>query len=176
MSTSVSTSQSTQPSAWDTYRRRATAVREIVDQLDRTGADEPDWNDATAAVFADPDDLLVALHDLWTRRLEARVEFALDLDQGDVEESIAIAWTEVAASLPGVRRVLDRHQYDDCLRRHEVHEHRLIAVAAGLATVEDPMELSARAGARFVERIRTHVAVPRPRPTLRARLVQAVRA
>ena len=139
--------------AWDTYRRRATALRRVIADLDRSGSPTLPWNEELAAIFDDPDDLLVALHDVWTRRLEGRVDLALEIDEQDSVESVALAWREVADELPGVRRVLDRQADNPVLRHSERHEHRLLAVAAGYATISDPLSRSAGAGERLVARI-----------------------
>jgi hypothetical protein len=140
--------------AWDTYHRRATALRQVVTDLDRSGSSTPHWDDELAAVFADRDDLLVALHDLWTRRLAARVDLAMEIDEHGPQESVALAWREVADELPGVRRVLDAQADNPALRRSDRAEHRMLAISAGLATMGDPSSRSAAAGARLVARIR----------------------
>ena len=140
--------------AWDTYHRRATALRRVIADLDRSGSSTLPWNDELAAVFQDPDDLLLALHDVWTRRLAGRVDLALEIDDHESGESVALAWLEVADELSGVRRVLDRQADNPVLRHSWRQEHRLLAVAAGFATIGDPLSRSAAAGERLVERIR----------------------
>jgi hypothetical protein len=140
--------------AWDTYHHRATALRSVIADLDRSGSSTLPWDDELATAFDNPDDLLVALHDLWTRRLAGRVDLALEIDEHESAESVALAWREVADELPGVRRVLDRNEDDPVLRDSERHEHRLLAVAAGAATIGDPPSRSAAAGERLVARIR----------------------
>ena len=139
-------------SAWDTYHRRAAVLRDVVTQL-AAGAALP-VGPAELAVFEDRADLLRALHDVWTRRVETRVDLALELGHVVREEGVARAWREVAAELPGIRRVLDEHEDDPALRAHEQHEHRLLAVAAGHATLGDPIAHSAAAGARLVAAVR----------------------
>jgi hypothetical protein len=149
--------------AWENYHRRAAAVRTVVAELDASGASEPIWNAELADVFGDRDGLLVALHDLWTRRLEGRIDMATDMGLDLPSEDVARAWREVAGELAGVRRVLDRHQDDPVLSRHELHEHRLVALAAGLASLADPVEHAAAWGARLVKDLReVPVLVPRP--------------
>jgi hypothetical protein len=140
--------------AWENYHRRAAAVRTVVAELDETGASEPIWNAELAAIFGDRDGLLVALHDLWTRRLEARIDMAIEIGEDLPTRDVAKAWREVAEELAGVRRVLDRHQDDPSLRKHELHEHRLVALAAGLASLADPVEHAAAWGARLVKDLR----------------------
>lgn len=141
--------------AWETYHRRAAALRDVVTRVERDG--ELVWD---PDVFADEADVLVALHDLWTRRLETRIDLALELHDipGD---SVAEAWREVAAELAGVRRVLDAHAHDPALAAHELHEHRLVAVAVGLATLSDPVAHSARLGRAYVAKVRSVVPAPR---------------
>jgi hypothetical protein len=140
--------------AWDNYRRRATALRRVIADLDRSGSSTLPWGDELAAVFDDRDDLLVALHDAWTRRLTGRVDLALEIDEHPPGASVALAWHEVADELAGVRRVLDRQADNPVLRSSERQEHRLLAVAAGVATINDPLPRSAAAGVRLVARIR----------------------
>jgi hypothetical protein len=139
--------------AWDNYHRRARALRTAVDRIEASGGAELPYDDGVDGAFADRTDLLVALHDLWTRRLDARVEMALELDERLPEESVTSAWQEVAAELPEVRRVLDRHQEEPALQRSQRHEYRLLAVAAGLATLNDPPSYRAAVGQRLLDRI-----------------------
>lgn len=138
--------------AWETYHRRATALREVVAALD-AGAELP-FGPSEQTVFDDRDDLLQALHDMWTRRVETRVDIALEMGVFPREQGVGRAWREVAAELPGVRRILDDYRDDPALRAHEQHEHRLLAVAAGHASLDDPIARSAEAGARLVAALR----------------------
>lgn len=162
--------------AWETYHRRHRALRGVVAELDASGVEDVPWSEDLAGVFADRDDLLVALHDLWSRRLEGRVEMALDVGVDLPAECVETAWYEVAAELPGVRRVLDAHAHDQVLRRHEQHEHRLLAIAAGMADPGAPLAPAAAAGAQLVADIRArHVAPAVPRPRLRERVAAAFR-
>lgn len=135
--------------AWDTYHRRAAALRDVVAELDRTGRTDLPWDDDLAAVFRDRDDLLVALHDVWSRRLSGRLDMALELH--DIPEaSAAEAWWAVAAELPGVRRLLDAHADHPALAAERAHDLRMLAVAAGLAGLGEPLESSAARGAAFL--------------------------
>lgn len=157
--------------AWDNFHRRAAAIRAVVEELDATETTDPRWTDELAEVFDGPDDVLVALHDVWSRRVTARVEMALDLGQDLPAESVENAWFEVAAELPGVRRVLDAHAKDEVLQPFEQHEHRLLAIAAGMVGSSDSLEHAARAGRRLVTNIRQHHVEPVvPRPRLGERL------
>lgn len=139
--------------AWTIYHRRAAALRDVLERLDANGGRDLPY-DAVSHVFTDRDDLLVALHDLWTRRVSARVEQVLELDPLCPEQSVAGAWRAVAAEHPAVRRVLDRHADDPALAASERSEHRLLALAAGRAAVGDPPAVSAAAGAAYVASFR----------------------
>ena len=161
-------------SGWAAYHRRAAALKDVVADLDLTGASEPTWSDDLACVFADRDDLLVALHDSWTRRLEGRIDMAAELDLEPATVAVADAWRQVAAELPSVRRVLDAQAQHPALHRHELHEHRMVAIAAELAAMVDPVEWAAARGARFVAELRQ---VPGPRQArFGERLIAAVRS
>ena len=162
--------------AWDTFHRRAAAIRAVVEDLDAAATTDPRWTDELAEVFDGPDDVLVALHDVWSRRITARVEMALDLGEDLPAESVENAWFEVAAELPGVRRVLDAHAQDEVLQQLDRHEHRLLAIAAGMVSPSDSLEYAARVGHRLVTNIRAqHVEPVVPRPRLGERLGNLIR-
>lgn len=88
------------------------------------------------------------LHDLWTRRLSARLDLALELH--DIPEaSVAEAYAAVARDLAPVRRVLDAHASHPALAHHRANADRMVALAAGVASLGDPLEVSAARGAEF---------------------------
>jgi hypothetical protein len=141
--------------AWDTYHRRADALTGVVAELDRTGRTDLPWDDDLAATFRDRDDLLVALHDLWSRRLMGRLDLALELH--DIPGSAtAEAWEAVAAELPGVRRVLDANADHPALARRRATELRMVALAAGVAGLGDSLQRSAARGAEFLAEAQRH--------------------
>lgn len=133
--------------SWDTHHARTAALRGVTAQLD-LGQDLP-WDDDLAAVFGDRTGLLVALYDLWNRRLLARLDLALELHDIPAA-SVAEAWTAVASELRGVRRVLDQHDGHPALLRARQHELRAVALAAHVAALSDPPALAAARGARFL--------------------------
>lgn len=154
--------------AWDTIHSRTAALRNVVTALD-AGSDLA-WDDSAAEHFTDRDDLLRALHEVWSRRLQGRIDVALELDTRRLDACVAAAWVQTAADLPGVRRILDEHADVPALRHAGRIELRAIAVAAGLATFDDPIARSATAGSHFVRRLRG-LTPPTPRlPSLRRRL------
>lgn len=139
---------------WTTYHQRAAALKDVVTTIEANPGNDLPWPDIAAETFRDRDDLLVALHDLWTRRLEGRIDLMLETDDGVLGDSVAKAWHAVSGELPGVRLLLDRYADHPAVRAHEVNEHRLVAVAAGLATLGDPIIRTAQAGKEFVSRLR----------------------
>jgi hypothetical protein len=158
--------------AWTTVHTRSAALREVVRLLDQ-GHELP-WDAAAAVVFGDRDELLQALHELWSRRLNGRIDLALETDDHQLRESVARAWIETVDDLPGVRRVLDAHADEPALRQLERTQHRAVAVAAGLATFADPIAHSATAGAQFVETLRGRTPDWRTKSSLLRRVFRAL--
>lgn len=134
---------------------RSASLREVAAHLD-SGRSLPH----AVLGFADEDDLLRALHGVWSRRLNGRIDLALETDDHDLAEAIGGAWLDTAADLPGIRRVLDEHADRRALAPHLRVEHRTVAVAAGLATFDDPGSVSAGIGARFVASLRRRAESP----------------
>jgi hypothetical protein len=134
---------------------RSASLREVVARLDQ-GRDLP----RLVPGFEDEDDLLQALHGVWSRRLNGRIDLALETDDHDLTVSVGDAWLLTALDLPGVRRLLDEHADRPSLQPHFRVEHRTVAVAAGLATFDDPGAVSARIGARFVANLRRRSVTP----------------
>ena len=133
---------------WETVHRRTAAVRDVIARLDR--GEELVWD---VEVFPGRADVLVALHDVWSRRLLARVDMAMELHDPP-EQAVAEAWRAVAAQLPGVRRLLDDERDHPALAAHERNEHRMLAVAVGRATLADPVPYAARQGRQLVDEVR----------------------
>ena len=164
------TQQSTRAGGWQGYHLRAGAVNEVLARLDRSS--ELPWDERLAAVFDDRDDLLEALHAVWTRRLLARVDLALETGTGTPRQSVEEAWRSTQAELPALRALLDRYEGTEVARRCSAGEHRLMAVAAGLATLSDPAPRSARIGAELVSGLRPSAPRHRrPRPHRFSRLL-----
>jgi hypothetical protein len=158
--------------AWAAVHTRSAALREVVRLLD-DGQVLP-WDAATTAVFRDREDLLQALHEVWSRRLNGRIDLALETDDHELCESVARAWIETVDDLPGVRRVLDEHADEPAVRQLERTQHRVVAVAAGLATFSDPIAHSATVGARFVASLRGRTPDWRKKPSLFRRMLRAL--
>lgn len=156
-------------SSWDRMHARTASLREVVADLD---AGRP----LRTAVegFADRGELLRELHGIWARRLGGRLDLALETDDHDLAESVARAWQDTADDLPGVRRALDEHADHPALQHVQRAELRTVAVAAGLATFDDPVASAARAGAVLVNALRNGGRADVERPPVRARLRKAL--
>lgn len=144
---------STKSTAWEAQHQRAAALREVVDALE-AGSPELPWNDDVERVFGDRAGLLVALHDQWSRHLATRLDLALELH--DIPSAaVAEAWSAVAAQLPAVRRVLDQYAAHPALAGPRARTDRMVAVAAGVASLGDPLSFAAARGAAFLASART---------------------
>jgi len=127
---------------------RSSTLRRVMADIEAGG--ELAWDADLAPAYGDRDQLLVALHDHWSRQLLARIDVALELGAGSPHESVALAWRSAVRDQPGVRRVLDAESGHPALRAARRSLCVSVAVAAGLATFDDPAANSAAAGARFL--------------------------
>jgi len=149
--------------SWTRVHAETATMRTVIAALD---AGLPLTQAASAArtsPFTGRDEVLLALHGVWSRRLHGRIDVALETDDRDLAECVRRAWVATADDLPGVRRALDEHAHEPVLRHVLRHEHRAVAVAAGLATFDDHAETSAAAGVRLVEAARALPSVPAAR-------------
>ncbi|WP_433269992.1 hypothetical protein ACQPZF_08535 [Actinosynnema sp. CS-041913] len=142
--------------SWTDFYRR----RDALDAVLRAAAGEP----AAALaydrdVFADEDELLLALHYRWMQQLTGRLGAALQDDDADRVEIVTRTWRALAAEQPVLRAVLDEHLTStEAVEREE----RLLALTAGLAELSEPSADIARVGAAFATLIRTGPAVAAP--------------
>ena len=150
----------TSSASWQRYHRRADAVRTVLAQLDRTPSTELPWDERLGEVFLDPDDLLEALHAVWTRRLLGRVDVALELGSGSPRHAVEEAWRATRQDFPALRALLDRYAGTEVAARCVAAEHRLLAVAAGLAALSDPAPIAARTGAELAASLSAATAMP----------------
>ena len=141
--------------SWNDYYRR----RDVIDAVLATAGpieeiltQVPD----AAAVFADTDELLLALDHKWTRALTARIGLALSDAEGDRVDAVSAAWRQTVAENPALRRLLDENSggvlADACAR-----EHRMLALAAGLAEFNEPNDVLERVGGAFAALLRGRV-------------------
>lgn len=141
--------------SWNDFHQRQQALAEVLDSARR---------DLTAAFdtvpnpFRDTDELLTALHHKWMQQLTGRVEVALiDTENGphdDRVKAVTMAWRRTAGANPGLRAALDVHSANPALSAATEREHRLLAIAAGLADEHEPPREVARIGRTFVQLLR----------------------
>jgi hypothetical protein len=142
--------------SWERVHADSASLREVIAALD-AGLPLPE---GSIGSFGDRDELLVALHGVWARRLNGRIDVALETDDRGLADCVGRAWLSTADDLPGVRRVLDEHADVPALQHVLRNEHRAVAVAAGLATFDDHPVKSAAAGARLVSGLRRRTTPP----------------
>ncbi|GGM84281.1 hypothetical protein GCM10012275_63690 [Longimycelium tulufanense] len=106
--------------------------------------------------YRDREDLLRALHCRWLLLLAPRIELALDAAarHPSLDRVVAVtrAWRELAASEPALRGVLDEYAgvNSQGVCTAWAAEHRLLALAAGLAEPDQAPEEVIRIGAAFL--------------------------
>jgi hypothetical protein len=99
--------------SWDDYRQRRDALTSVLGYAAaHPSAGLPfDELPGVAAVFADRQELLLALQYDWSQALWARIELlSLDTKLGDASALAQAAWAQCAEQHPVLRRLLDAHQ------------------------------------------------------------------
>lgn len=153
--------------AWEIHHRRTAALHDVVATLD-AGGDLPS-SALLDELFGDRAGLLLALHDLFARRLGGRIDLALELH--DIPDaSVAEAWQAVVDELPGIHRILTTYAGEPALARARARLHRAVAVAAGLVALDAPLAVADEAGRAFLARSSRFVVPARRDGWLRERL------
>jgi hypothetical protein len=109
---------------------------------------------ACGAGDADLDDL-VALQCRWATTLLTALDRAIELaGTTPLTEVVAQTWCTLAREYERLRRVLDANtERSGQLRTATDLEYRMLALAAGLADLDDDMRLTAQVGQRFRDSI-----------------------
>lgn len=106
--------------------------------------------DPLAAITVDQ---LLRMQHMWTTRLSARLDQAIEDAAGDqpaLIEAVASAWRQLAAEAPTLRHVLDTAERTRDLPPHAVSEEcRILALAAGIADLDDPAADAVQSGHRY---------------------------
>ncbi|HEY2207213.1 MAG TPA: hypothetical protein VGH99_22370 [Pseudonocardia sp.] len=121
-----------------------TTYRELNALLDHVAQHPEAAADAT-------DVQLLRLQHRWTTALAARLDQTLEAG-GPVADEVAGVWRGLAAETPALRSVLDAGE--DRLAGAARRELRTLALAAGLATLDDPAERAERLGRALRTRVR----------------------
>jgi hypothetical protein len=124
---------------WQEFYRRRDALDAVVEHGELQLSD----------IFLTDEELLLALHQRWSRRLAARVELA-ELSADDQVDAVGEAWRTAASENAELRALLDDHADDPVLRPLVEAEHRMLARAAGLTEAGDSPAEEASIGAAFL--------------------------
>ncbi|GAA1502476.1 hypothetical protein [Nocardioides humi] len=152
---------------WKAFHNRGETLRSVIatSAVRRDGILPMDV-DGVSATFRDELDLLAALILKWHTRLSGQIERMLAHQPMDLHEAVAIAWSNTAHELPGVRMIIDHyraHPVDDAMASamaaSSFKEHYLLAVMAGRTSLGD--DAADRIGAEIEERARLlHRGIP----------------
>lgn len=166
--------------AWSTFHNRGATLRAVVAaaELRRDGRLPMDV-EGVAETFRDELDLLAALALKWHTRLSGQIERMQAGQPMDLGESVAVAWSNTAHELAGVRLALDHYRanpLDEAMAQMMAvatdKEHQLLAVMAGRAGLGD--RAASRIGAEIEEGARAlHQALPPLTPEAHAELAES---
>lgn len=162
--------------SWNDFHQRQQALAETLDSARR---DLSAAFDTVPSPFRDTGELLAALQHKWMQQLTGRVEVALgdteDAPHDDRVKAVTMAWRRTAHANPGLRAALDVHADDPALVEATAREHRMLAIASGLAEEHEPAQEVTRVGRAFLKLLR---AAPepdeRPRPGRLRKLIPSL--
>jgi hypothetical protein len=168
--------------SWNDYYRRQAALEAVLTHARHNpeGPLELAEVPVAAEVFTDTDELLLALHHQWMRRLTGHLGVAAaeaDRDPSlDRVDTVSAAWRTAAAESSVLHRVLESHDVE-ALRPVREQEQRLLALSAGLAADDEPAEEAVRVGAAYLALLRSGRAetVEQTAPTRRPSAVGLLR-
>lgn len=160
---------------WDSFHRRGDVLRAVTEEANnRCDGVLPMDLPGVAETFDDELDLLAALQLRWYTLLSGQIDRMMVDEPVDLEQAVVDAWRASAATLPGVRAVLDRAREHgsaevvSALAASTAKERHMLALMAGRASQFDLDERAVRAGALIEQRAREGlVLVPVPRTSRR---------
>lgn len=157
-----------------TSTRHRTTLLAVVRAVEARAARSPllppvlPWDAELASTYGTPENLLLALHDHWSRQLLSRIDVALELGADTPEASVLVAWRSALRDQPGVHRLLEAESDHPALRAARRSLFAAVAVSAGLATFDDPAATSVAAGQRVLASATAETTGRRPSRVARA--------
>nr|WP_042189626.1 hypothetical protein [Kibdelosporangium sp. MJ126-NF4]CEL18788.1 hypothetical protein [Kibdelosporangium sp. MJ126-NF4]CTQ96359.1 hypothetical protein [Kibdelosporangium sp. MJ126-NF4] len=155
--------------SWNDYYERRNTIDSVLVRAGRNpGGPLPE-----TPAFADPAQLLLALHYRWMLKLTGRLGTVLSEAENDpsvdMVDAISDAWRQTVADNPTLHAVLEAHaeRYEQ-LRPQLRIEQRTLALAAGLAEAHEPTDEITRVGAAF----RTLLQTAAEQPSRRGNVVE----
>lgn len=151
---------------WKSFHHRGEILHSVIDTAaQRRDGLLPMDVEGVTETFGDELTLLAALQLKWHTRLAGHIERQL-LDQPmDLPRAVAVAWGHAAEELRGVRAVLDHYRDQPlneamhvAMSRATHKEHLMLAVSAGLSSVDD--DRAAPLGAALEDRARAGRGLP----------------
>lgn len=124
---------------WDAFHRRGDVLGNVIAEASvRRDGTLPMDVAGVRETFHDELDLLATLQLRWHTRLAGRIEGELAEQPRDLEAAVVRAWRDTAASMPGVREILDHYRTepttDEMAHAMAVagtKEQQMLAVMAG---------------------------------------------
>lgn len=104
-----------------------------------------------------PNRRALTVYSYWNNLLSARIDYAIEFNHDeDIKESVAKIWLQLSREKLKLRMVLDdltgrRQDLDAAVAR----ECRILAIATGLASVDENISEAALIGAEYLSRIRS---------------------
>lgn len=146
---------------WTAFHNRGETLRTVIAtaQMRRDGHLPMDV-DGVSRHFTDELDLLATLTLKWHTRLAGQIERMLSAQPLDLDQAVAIAWSNTAHEMAGVRLIMDHHAAHPLDARMEAvmataraKERYLLAVMAGRSSLLSD-QAAQRIGAEIEERAR----------------------
>ncbi|OLR95245.1 hypothetical protein [Actinokineospora bangkokensis] len=163
--------------SWDDHYRRQAALDAVLAHA-RHAPGEPipfEQVPVARAAFRDAEQVLLALHHRWLRRLTGHVGVAdaeATADPAlDRVDAVSAAYRRAAQASPVLHHLLVAHESELPAPVREA-EQRLLAHASGLAAEDEPADEAARVGAAYLALLRADE--PEEQPRQRARRTSPV--